>query len=66
MPIDPLDYMKPLTLLSINTGLRRGEILSLTWDNVDLVRAVLTVVGDTAKSGKTRHVPLNAEALSIL
>lgn len=66
LPIDSADYMKPLILLSINTGLRRGEILNLTWDNIDLARAVLTVIGDTAKSGSTRHIPLNAEALSVL
>lgn len=66
LPSDPLDYMKSLVLLSVNTGLRRGEILSLQWDNIDLNRKVLTVVGETAKSGKTRHIPLNIEALSIL
>jgi len=66
LPADSLDYMKSLILLSINTGLRRGEILSLTWENVILEMAVLTVAGDTAKSGKTRHIPLNAEALTIL
>lgn len=65
-PSDPLDYMKTLVLLSINTGLRRGEILSLTWDNVNLKLAVLTIVGDAAKSGKTRHIPLNSEALNTL
>jgi integrase len=63
---DPLYYIKALVLLSINTGLRRGEILSLTWENVDLNRAIITITGDFAKNGKTRHVPLNAEALIIL
>jgi integrase len=63
---DPLDYMKTLVLLSINTGLRRGEILGLTWENISFTSASLTVVGDIAKSGKTRHIPLNAEALNLL
>ncbi|MCD6040245.1 MAG: site specific recombinase [Gammaproteobacteria bacterium] len=66
LPTDSLDYMKSLILLSINTGLRRGEILNLMWENIILDKAVLTVTGDTAKSGKTRHIPLNKEALCIL
>lgn len=60
------DHVKPLILLSINTGCRRGELFDLTWSNVNLDRRILTVTGATAKSRRTRHIPLNREATSIL
>jgi integrase len=60
------DHLMPLVLLALNTGLRRGELLGLTWESVDLHRRQLTVAAHTAKSGKVRHIPLNAEALAAL
>lgn len=60
------DELTPAVLVSLNTGLRRGELLALRWENVDLKGATLTVTAATAKAGQTRHVPLNAEAVQVL
>jgi integrase len=58
------DHLTPLTLLALNTGCRRGELFALTWADVE--GDVLTVHGATAKSGQTRHVPLNREAREVI
>jgi len=50
----------------MNTGLRRGELLALRWESIDLGRRILTVEGGTAKNRQTRHVPLNDEAMGVL
>ena len=60
------DHLTPMTLLAINTGLRRGELTSLTWADINLERKVLTVRAGYAKSGKARHVQLNSEAVDVL
>jgi integrase len=61
-----VDYLKPMVILALNTGMRRGELFGLTWENVKLTTAQVTIVSTQAKSKKTRHIPLNTEAHETL
>lgn len=60
------DHLTPMVLLSLNTGLRRGELFALAWESADLERKTITVLASHAKGNNTRTVPLSAEALQVL
>lgn len=50
-------HLKPVLKVALNTGMRRGEILSLRWGEVDLEARVVKAV--RTKSRKVRLIPLN-------
>jgi integrase len=60
------DHLTPAVILSMNTGLRNGELVALRWLNIDFKSKQLTIEGGTAKSEQTRYQPLNSEALEAL
>ncbi|NDV27520.1 site-specific integrase [Desulfovibrio sp. JC010] len=53
-----------LTLAAVNTGARLGELSSLTWRNVDLVRRTLTVIH--TKTHKPRTFPMTDDLFNML
>lgn len=55
---------KDVVLFAIETAMRRGEILSLTWDQVDFKRQTAHL--PITKNGEARTVPLSLEAIRIL
>ncbi len=48
------------------TGIRSGEIISLTWGQVDLSRRVITVGRAKTSSGTDRRIPMNPELFEVL
>ena len=52
--------------LLILTGAREGEVLSATWDQFDLVRAIWTKPSHHTKQKRIEHVPLSNVALAVL
>ena len=62
-------WLKELVVFAVLTGLRRGEICNLRWQNVDLTRRVVHVRSTATfrtKHGKQRVVALNNTALALL
>jgi len=60
------DHITPMVVLSMNTGLRQGELFSLAWSSVDMQLKTITVLASHSKGNNTRHIPLNTEALAVL
>lgn len=60
------DYLMPMILLSINTGLRQGELFNLNWNMVDLSEESIIISGDITKNNNSRYIPLNDEAINIM
>lgn len=48
------------------TGIRKGALLALKWDDVDFDQGFISLRGETAKSGKTRSIPLSPGAATVL
>jgi len=65
----PNDWFRQIVIVAAMTGMRRGELTHLCWDDVQLDRGIVVVQsrGDyRVKSGKRRIVPLNPIAMRAL
>ncbi len=58
------DYVALVFLFALETAMRSGEILSLTWDNVYLDERYVHIV--KSKNGSKRSVSLSQKAVKIL
>ncbi|WP_291302121.1 site-specific integrase [Desulfovibrio sp. MES5] len=58
------DTLRPIVQFAIEMAMRRGEIASLTWQNVDLARK--TVYLPKTKNNEQRTLPLSPAAIEIL
>jgi integrase len=66
LKICEISFLEVIVLLAMNTGMRKGELLSLEWSHINFDNRIVTVDFQNAKSGTTRHIPLNTQAFATL
>jgi integrase len=59
-------YLHTIVVLAIVSGMRRSEIMNLTWDKIDLKRSVVTLQPEDTKNNEARAVPLSQHVLQML
>lgn len=69
--VGPRSHLKNLILFTLNTGGRKGEVLGLLKQHVDMNRGVVWFknshrVGSRTKNRKDRAIPLNARSRAVL
>ena len=60
--------LNDLFVFGINTGMRRDELINLTWNQIDIENKTVTVdnIDYVSKSKTIRTIPLNNKALEVL
>ncbi len=56
--------LRPLIILAIETGMRRGELLDLRWQHIDFKLSIAHLI--LTKNGDSRDVPLSRRAIETL
>lgn len=57
-------YLYTIVLIAVSTGMRRNEILTLTWRQVNFVQKCIIL--ETTKNGRARRVPIQGSAYEVL
>jgi len=58
-------YLRPVLVLALNTGMRRGELLSLEWEQIDLIHRRIRILNAKTNSGE-RSIPMNSTVYALL
>jgi integrase len=61
-----VDHLKPMVIVSLNTGIRQGSLFQLRWNDIDFREGNLTVRATTEKTGKLLHIPMNDAVVEVL
>src|SRR5262249_38887431 len=51
-------YLRAILIMAVDTAMRRGEILKLTWAMVNLAQGIISLPGEITKTGKPRAIPI--------
>jgi len=56
--------LRPIVIIALMSGLRKGEILNLKWSDVNFIQSYIAI--ERSKGGKPRKVPMNSAVRNVL
>jgi integrase len=59
-------HLKPIIQTALMTGLRKGELLKLTWQDINFDTNILTIKAENSKSKKSRKIPISSALRKLL
>ncbi|NIQ13074.1 MAG: tyrosine-type recombinase/integrase, partial [Candidatus Dadabacteria bacterium] len=59
-------YLKAIIICALNTGMRKSEIITLKWSNVDLINNLIKIEELNNKSKKIKLIPINSKLKKLL
>jgi integrase len=59
-------HLQRISILALDTGMRRGELLAQRWEDVDFDRGLLFVSHSKTPEGESREVPFTKRVESLL
>jgi len=59
-------HLLKMIIFALDTGMRRGEITSQRWEDIDLSRKVLAVTHSKTPEGESREIPLSGRLLELI
>ncbi len=57
-------HLKPIVIIALNTGMRRGEILNLKWHDIDFKKGIIYLLH--TKNNEKREIPINDAVMAAL
>ena len=63
---DAPHHLRPIVMMACHTGMRKGEILNLTWDKVDMKTHFIHLAAADTKDREKRSIPISDKLYKVL
>jgi integrase len=60
------DHLRTMIIVALDTGMRRGEITSQRWEDIDFSRKLVSVTRSKTPEGESREIPMTERLHQLL